>query len=349
MKKRVVIGLSGGLDSAMAALMLKKKGYNVIGLHFSFSDEKYSTEVNGIADKLEIPLFTENIKNEFEIVKQYFANEYLKGRTPSPCTFCNRVVKWNKLLQFADSNNCDLIASGHYIRKENIKGKYYFKKGVDPIKDQSYFLWELNSDIIERIITPLGDYTKEQIREFAKLNGFNHLASKKESMGVCFLHKMDYRDFLKKYIPDEIRKIKPGVVVNEENQPIGTHNGYIYYTIGQKRDLLLNDNRKAYVGSVDSINNVLKVGSKQSLNHFNIKLAQIHLIDKDDVKPGSEITVNVRGYGLNPKELAIVKEINSQEIIVSLKSAAWAVAPGQPVVFYKDDLLLGGSIAEKSW
>lgn len=349
MTKRVVIGLSGGLDSSMAALMLKHKGFDVIGLHFSFSEEKYSDKVQSIAERLNIRLINENIKDDFEIVKQHFVNEYLKGRTPSPCTFCNRIIKWNKLLDFADANNCDFIASGHYIRKKNIDGNYYLQKGIDSVKDQSYFLWELDSSIIKRMCTPLGDFTKEQIREYAKSNGFNDLVTKKESMGVCFLQNMDYRDYLKKYIPDKIKNIKPGKVINEENKQIGTHNGYIYYTIGQKRNLKLNDNKKVYVTNIDSNRNVLKVGTKKSLNHYNILLKQIHLINHKDLKLGTEFNVNIRGYGLNPNELALVKEINSEHILLKLKSSAWAVAPGQPVVFYNNDLVLGGGIAEKSW
>ena len=349
MAKKVVIGLSGGLDSTMAALILKREGYDVVGLHFSFTDEKYSDSLNNIIDKLGIEVVFENIRDDFKTVKQHFANEYLNGRTPSPCTFCNRIIKWQKLLDFADRNNCDFIASGHYIQKTKRQGNDYLQKGVDQIKDQSYFLWELSSDLIKRMINPLGNYTKDQVRDMAKKYGFESLARKNESMGVCFLHNSDYRDFLQGYIPNEIEKIGKGIVIDTKGEKIGYHKGYIYYTIGQKRDLDLVDNRKAYVTKIDATNNTLTVDRKESLNHYNILLNNIHLINQDDLIEGSLIHINVRGYGLNPDELAEVKEIKSGTVLLKLTSPAWAVAPGQPVVFYKDDVVLGGGIAEKSW
>jgi len=199
------------------------------------------------------------------------------------------------------------------------------------------------------MINPLGSYTKDQVREMAKENGFETLARKNESMGVCFLHNSDYRDFLQKYIPGEIEKIGKGIVLDDKGKEIGTHKGYIYYTVGQKRDLNLVDNRKAYVTNIDARNNILTVDKKESLNHYNILLDNIHLINQEDITEGSKIYVNIRGYGLNPGELAEVKEIKSNNVLLKLTSPAWAVAPGQPVVFYKDDMVLGGGIAIKSW
>lgn len=349
MKKKVVIGLSGGIDSSMAALMLRNQGYDVIGLHFSFINEKYNKQLDEIASRLGISVVNVDISDDFEIVKQHFASEYLKGRTPSPCTYCNRVIKWQKLIEFADINDCEYISSGHYIRTLEKEGFYYLQKGIDKVKDQSYFMWELDSDTIKRMISPLGDYTKQQIREYAKKNGFNDLANKKESMGVCFLENTDYRDFLREYIPDEINKIKQGDVVNESNQIIGSHEGYIHYTIGQKRGLKLHESRQAYVSEINSENNQLTVGIKESLNHYNIIVRNLHLVNPSSIKKDSTITANVRGLGLNPEAPAIVKNINSDSMELELSKPAWAVAPGQPVVFYNDDLVLGGGIAEKSW
>jgi len=347
--KKVVIGLSGGLDSTMAAFILKEQGYDVSGLHFSFTDEKYPDEIADLSDKLNIPVDTIYIKDDFEIVKQHFAQEYLKGRTPSPCTFCNRVIKWKKLLDYADQNQCDYIATGHYIRKEQQNGYHYLKKGVDPIKDQSYFLWELDSNVIKRMLNPLGDLTKDQVRELAIKHGFTNLARKKESMGVCFLHQTDYREFLKNYIPDEIKKIPKGVVVDQNGKQIGIHNGYIHYTIGQKRDLHLMDNRKVYVTNIDATQNVITVHTKESLNHHHILIRNIQILNPHDIEKGTELQVNIRGYGLNPENPVVVLEKQSDHILLKLTSPAWAVAPGQPVVFYRNDLVLGGGIAEKSW
>jgi tRNA-specific 2-thiouridylase len=346
--KRVVIGLSGGIDSSMAAIMLKEQGFDVVGVHFSFINEKHPEKWSEISDKLQIPIENIDITNDFEIVKQHFANEYLRGRTPSPCTYCNRVIKWSKLIEYADRNNCDYVSSGHYIRTIEKDGFFYLQKGIDEVKDQSYFIWELKEETIKRMITPLGNSTKQQIREYAIQKGFDQLASKKESMGVCFLHNTDYRDFLRDYIPEKINKISSGKVFDENDNEIGTHDGYIHYTIGQKRGLYLNQPRQAYVTEIDSEKNELKIGEKKSLNRYNIILKDLNLINPDLLKVGSQVMVNVRGLGLNPEEHAIVKS-NNGFMELELSKPAWAVAPGQPVVLYHNNIVLGGGIAEKSW
>jgi len=349
MNKKVVIGLSGGVDSTIAALLLKNQGYDVIGLHFCFNNEKYDKNVNKVAHKLNIPLINLTIDDDFEKVKKHFANEYLQGRTPSPCTFCNKHIKWKKIIDFADRNQIKFVSSGHYIRKKIKNGHFYLQKGIDPIKDQSYFLWELESVTIKRMITPLGDYTKEEVRQLAKENGFVDLARQKESMGVCFLHNNDYRQFLNHYVPDKLEHIKTGIVRDENNQIVGTHKGYVYYTIGQKRDLQLNIHRPAYVGEINVAKNELKIGTKPSLYHRYILLKNIHLINPHEIAENFLMHINIRGLGINPSKPAIVKSFASDTMELELQSAAWAVAPGQPVVFYnEEDLVLGGGIAEKS-
>jgi tRNA-specific 2-thiouridylase len=349
MKGKVVIGLSGGIDSSMAALLLKNQGYEVIGLHFSFEEDKYPQRVLDIAQRLDIPVVVQNISKDFSLVKNHFAAEYLKGRTPSPCTFCNKIIKWKKLNDFANANNCDFISSGHYINKILYNGYYHLQKGIDPVKDQSYFLWELESHIIERMLTPLGNLTKAQVKNLAAENGFTDIAKSNESMGICFLHNLDYREFLKINLPEETKRIKSGQVKNETNKVVGKHNGYLYYTVGQKRDLFLDIPREAYVSSIDPINNEITIGTKESLNQSHILLKDINLINPQSLKTNSKVSVNIRGYGLNPQKPAIIKNISDDAIEIKLESPAWAVAPGQPVVFYKEDIVLGGGIAEKSW
>ncbi|HSH50790.1 MAG TPA: tRNA 2-thiouridine(34) synthase MnmA [Bacteroidales bacterium] len=349
MNKKVVIGLSGGVDSTIAALLLKQQGYDVTGLHYNFNNEKYNEKVSEVAQKLDIPLFNLMINDDFERVKQHFTNEYLQGRTPSPCTFCNKHIKWKKLVEFANKNKYAFISSGHYIRKVNIDGYDYLKKGIDPLKDQSYFLWELEHDAIKRMITPLGDYSKEEVRQLAKENGFVDLALQKESMGVCFLHNKDYRQFLNEYMPDQLKNIKPGIVRDESGRIVGTHKGFLYYTIGQKRDLQLKNHRTAYVSEINVAKNELRIGTKQSLYHYHILLENVHLIYPVEVSKNFSMYINIRGLGLNPSNPVIVKSINTDTMELELQSAAWAVAPGQPVVFYDNDILLGGGIAKKSW
>ncbi|MFP4023412.1 MAG: tRNA 2-thiouridine(34) synthase MnmA [Thiohalospira sp.] len=349
MNKKVVIGLSGGVDSTIAALLLKQQGYDIIALHFCFNNDKYNEKVNDVARRLDIPLVNIKIDDDFEKVKQYFAWEYLKGRTPSPCTFCNKHIKWQKLIDFANKHQMDFVSSGHYIRKKEIDGKHYLQKGIDPVKDQSYFLWEIEPEVIKRMVTPLGSYTKEEVRQMAKENGFLDLALQKESMGVCFLQNKDYRQFLNEYIPDNLLKISTGRVIDEKGNEIGAHKGYVYYTIGQKQDLLLKTKRPAYVNKINVAKNELTIGTKPSLNHHNILLKNIHLLNPERITERSSVDINIRGFGLNPTKPAIVKIITKDTIELELASAAWAVAPGQPVIFYDEDILLGGGIAEKSW
>lgn len=349
MKGKVVVGLSGGIDSSMAALLLKNQGYEVIGLHFSFEEDKYPQRILNIAQRLDIPVVVQNISNDFNHVKKHFAAEYLKGRTPSPCTFCNKIVKWKKLNDFANANNCDFISSGHYINKTFYEGHYHLQKGADPVKDQSYFLWELEAHIIDRMITPLGNLTKAQVKNFGVENGFADIAKTNESMGICFLQNLDYREFLKKNLPEETQRIGQGLVRDETNRVIGKHNGYIYYTVGQKRDLFLDTPREAYVSSINPLKNELTIGTKESLNQSHIILKEIHLINSKHINTNSKVSANIRGYGLNPQKPAIIKNINDDTVEIELESPAWAVAPGQPIVFYKDDIVLGGGIAEKSW
>src|SRR6056297_802814 len=349
MNNKVVIGLSGGVDSTIAAPLLKQRGYEVTALHFCFNNEKYSKKVDAVAQRLNIPLVNLPIDNDFEHIKKHFAHEYLQGRTPSPCTFCNKHIKWKKLIDFANKNRYDLVASGHYIRKAEVDSYYYLRKGIDPVKDQSYFLWELEQEIIKRMITPLGDYTKDEVRQVAIESGFKDLAQQKESMGVCFLQNKDYRQFLKAYIPEKLTNITTGKVVDETENDVGTHNGYVYYNIGQKRDLHLVKNRHAYVSQINPLKNELKIGTKASLYHHHILLDKIHLIHPEKISKGSAIDINIRGLGLNPKKPAVVKYISFNQLELELSTPAWAVAPGQPVVFYDDDIVLGGGIAENSW
>jgi len=349
MKKKVVVGLSGGVDSSVAALLLKERGFDVYGLHFAFMEEKHPEKIEKLSEQLKIPIDILDIAGDFKKVKLHFVDEYLKGRTPSPCTFCNRVIKWQKLVDYADQNQLDFISSGHYIRKIEKDGFHFLQKGLDPVKDQSYFLWELSTEIIKKMINPLGEYTKPEVRELARKYGFEELAEKKESMGVCFLQNNDYRDFIKNYYPEKIKQIKQGNIKDDFGNVIGTHQGYIFYTIGQKRGLDLTSKSAAYVKEINPQKNELIVGSKKSLNKNNIKLHSSHLINPDNLKDNSSVEICVRGYGLNPEEPAIVKRMDSGQIELELSKPAWAVAPGQPVVFYDQDILLGGGIAETSW
>jgi len=350
--KSVVIGLSGGVDSSVAAVILKEQGYNVIGVTLKlwqkngkFEDKTYINEAKNIAKKIEIEHIVIDAQKEFkQTVVKYFITEYLNGRTPSPCTLCNNKIKWKLLADVATKYNYDYIATGHYINIKHINGLYYIEKGIDEVKDQSYFLWELTNDVLSKSLTPLGSLSKTNVRKLATNYGLNDIFNKKESMSVCFLQNSDYRTFINENIDNKI-KIKKGRIFDIDGTEIGTHNGIAYYTIGQKNGLNIWKQGNFYVKEIDAKNNSLIVSVKQELNKREIFVNNLSFINIDDLKTyNGKLTVKVRGYGLNPEKKCTVSFENNDVIKVTFKDDAWAPAPGQPVVFYYGNLLLGGGI-----
>jgi tRNA-specific 2-thiouridylase len=250
-------------------------------------------------------------------------------------------------LDKADELNCKHIATGHYIQIIEENGTYYIHKGKDPAKDQSYFLWNLNQDILSRTLTPLGKYTKPEVREIAKSFGFEEVAKKKESMGVCFMDRMDYRDFLQEMIPDINEKVGKGKVVNTKGEHLGWHDGYPYYTVGQKRGLELKEKAGLMVSRIDAKNNTLVLEKKLDLNRTELKISDYYFQNIEDIhKPN--ITTVVRGLGLNPEGYSQITIKSESELHVQLEHPAWAMAPGQPVAFYIGDRLIGGGFAEEN-
>ena len=356
-KGKVVLGMSGGTDSSVSAMMLKEQGYDVIGVSLWFYSADHSYDPNdsypdfikdaqSLAQKLGMEHHVIDARKEFrENIIQFFLDEYMAGRTPSPCIQCNPQLKWKLLLEKADALGCDYIATGHYIQIEKESETYYIHKGKDPAKDQSYFLWNLNQDILSRTLTPLGKYTKAEVREIAKSYGFAEIATKKESMGVCFMDRKDYRDFLQEMIPDIDQKIGKGEVVNIKGEHLGWHEGYPYYTVGQKRGLELKEKAGLMVSHIDAENNTLILEKKEDLNKTHIRVSDYYFHDISDIqKPG--ITTVVRGLGLNPEGFSQITLLNGKELEVKLDNPAWAIAPGQPVAFYIGDKLIGGGFAE---
>ena len=350
--KSVVIGLSGGVDSSVAAVLLKEQGYNVIGVTLKlwektgkFEGETYIDEAKNIAKKLEIEHIVVDAQKEFkQTVVKYFISEYLNGRTPSPCTLCNNQIKWKLLADVANKYNYEFIATGHYINIKQINDLFYIEKGIDDVKDQSYFLWELTNEILKKSLTPLGNLSKTEVRRLAANYGLNDIFNKKESMSVCFLQNTDYRSFINNNIEDKTQ-IKEGEIYNTQGIKVGTHNGIAYYTIGQKNGLKITEQGNFYVKEINAKNNSLIVSTKQELNKREILVNNLSLINIEDLQTyNGELTVKVRGYGLNPEKKCTVNLENKDLLKVSFNDNAWAPAPGQPVVFYYGNLLLGGGI-----
>ena len=308
--EKVVVGLSGGVDSFVTALLLQQQGFEVIGVHLQLWESQTGSsqepEVKELCKQTGIKLYRLNGRQLFqEQVVQPFIQGYLSGITPNPCATCNSFIKWNLLRDLANELKVHHVATGHYIRVLPFANHYYVHKGVDPNKDQSYFLWGVPEEILSRAITPLGDYTKTQVKEMAKEHGFTRLAEKRESMSICFLEKGDYRDFIARQ-PDTASCFTPGQIVDESGNLVGEHSGIVNY-------------------------------------RTTFRLGQIHLINPEEIH-SQDIEVKVRGIGLNPEGFAQLSFHPDQTLHVQLSSPAWAVAPGQPAVFYRKDRVIGGGI-----
>jgi len=346
---RVVLGFSGGTDSLVAALMLREQGYEVIGVTLNLCEQGDGDPILDailLAKKVGIIHFVVDAHDEFEqrVIKP-FVNDYMNGLTPSPCSFCNNHIKWEMLKRKADQLGVEKIATGHYVNIEQSDGKYFIHRGVDKVKDQSYFLWSVPQSILKRAITPLGEYTKDKIREIAKENGYEDIATKKESMGVCFLEGKDYISFLKKYHPDLDTKPGEGYIYDKNGGKLGKHKGVPFYTVGQKRWIDVDTKTSLYVKNIDNKNNSLVVATKQELKVKSLKVRDYVFPNIEDVK-SPNIETNIRGYGLNPEGNSVIKRITTRRLEVQLEDFAWAVAPGQPVVFYENDRIIGGGIAD---
>ena len=347
--KKVVVGMSGGIDSTLTAIKLKEDGFLVVGVTLWMLDSaktlKAIDDAKLQAQRIGIEHHVVDCRNIFtETIIRPFAEAYLKGETPSPCAWCNPQVKWKLLAEFADSIGATQIASGHYVQTTEHNGHHYVTKGSDPKKDQSYYLWMLPESIIRRMVQPMGSILKEQAKQEIRDRRFDDLVPNRESMSVCFLEGMDYRHFIAQLMPKRMAEVRPGDVLDESGNAIGRHSGIPFYTIGQKRGLELTVEREAYIQAIDSASNTITIGRKSDLLRTEFRVREIHLISKEEITPTTPLEVKVRGLGLNPEGYGYLSAVGDAGT-VTLDHPAWAISPGQPVVFYIGDRLVGGALA----
>jgi len=336
--------MSGGTDSSMAAVLLQEQGYRVVGVTFRFwesdSMEQHIHDAQALALRLGMEHFVYDATDLFrEQIVQYFIDEYLAGRTPVPCVKCNNQLKWRLLAELAPQYSCTTFSTGHYCNKREHNGHFYITKGVDKDKDQSFFLWGLSQEVLRDMVLPLGKYTKQQVRQMAAERGFEWVAAKKDSLGVCFCTD-DYRPFLRKYAPDF--HFKKGLFVDEAGAVLGEHEGYPFYTVGQRRGLSIHLNRAVFVKETRPADNVVVLAPLKSLYKTEFYLKDWNLINPTDFTEAYDVIVKIR-YRKQATPCRIV-HMPDGLLKVELAEPLESIAPGQAAAFYRDDRVLGGGV-----
>ena len=360
-KGKVLVAMSGGIDSTVAALMLHKDGYEVIGITMKTWD--YATSV-GTTGKKEtgccnldsfndarqaavqhgFPHFILDIRDEFgDAVIDNFVEEYLAGRTPNPCVMCNTHIKWRALLKRADALGCDFIATGHYATvHQHTNGRYFIRKGIDDTKDQSYVLWGLQQDLLSR--TLLGTYHKTEIRQMAHDFGYPELAKKSESYEICFVPDNDYRGFLKRKVDGLEEQVAGGKFVDKTGKILGIHKGYPFYTIGQRKGLDIALGKPAFVTEINPENNTVVLGDEEDLNRSEMNITKVNWIKYDGLTDGMEAITKIR-Y----KDKGAISNLFTYQngVKVRFYTDVKGIAPGQSAVFYEGNDVIGGGIIQR--
>lgn len=355
--RKVLVALSGGLDSAAVVLMLKESHYDVEALYLDITGSAQSrAKAEAVAQMVGVKLHVEPMSDYFNSsIIDYVVAEHRAGRTPSPCGRCNPLIKWEMMCQVASRLGFEKVATGHYVRVGELGGVPTIVKGVDTVKDQSYYLWGLGAEFMSRAVLPLGEMTKLQVRQYLMERGFHGLSGSSESMSLCFLEidgrKVGYNEFIRHHIGSELRG---GEVVDTEGRTVGTHDGYQLYTPGQKRGFSITTPslELGYNYSVVEVcpkkNMLIVSDSPDDLYCTEILCNSLVSNHLSLLLEAHDISVVVRGLGRNPDGYAkAIESLGDGVFKITLPGkGAWAVAAGQPVVFYQGDMLLGGAIVK---
>ncbi len=357
-QKKVIVGMSGGVDSSVSAYLLQQQGYKVTGLFMKNWEEDDDTEycsaaadladAQAVCDKLGIELLTINFAAEYwDNVFEHFLEEYKAGRTPNPDILCNKEIKFKAFLEYAAEDlGADYIATGHYVRRRDINGTTQLLRGLDSNKDQSYFLYTLSHDQVAQSLFPVGELEKPEVRRIAEQLGLI-TAKKKDSTGICFIGERKFRDFLARYLP-----AKPGPIMTVDGQEIGQHDGLMYHTLGQRKGLKIGGTREGsdepwYVVDKDVENNILIVA--QGHEHPRLMSAgliaqQLDWVSREPLTQPMRCVVKTR---YRQEDIpCTVTPLSDDKISVRFDNPVAAVTPGQSAVFYQDEVCLGGGVIE---
>ena len=343
--QKVLLGMSGGTDSSVAALLLLDAGYEVTGVTFRLYEKDgsaaYCDEAARLCARLGIPHVVYDAREAFRrSIVRYFVDEYMAGRTPVPCTRCNHLFKWPLLRQLADERGIWHLATGHYVQKRFVDGRWYIAAGTDADKDQSFFLWGLPQDMLERMLLPMGTLCKSQVRRLAAERGYQQLATKRDSLGVCFCPG-DYRSFLRQEVGEG--PIRPGWFYDEEGRCLGKHEGYPFYTIGQRRGLGIHLNKAVFVKEIlPDENRVILSDRLSALEQTSFRLKEWQLVCPEEALHGQTLIVRIR-YRKQATPCTLHPAADGSLCVCLLEPLA-AIAPGQAAVFYQADRVLGGGI-----
>ena len=362
-KGKVLVAMSGGIDSTVVALMLHNEGYEVIGITMKTWD--YATSGGGTSKKETgccnidsfndarkaavdhgFPHYILDIRDEFgDFVIENFVEEYLAGRTPNPCVMCNTHIKWRALLKRADALGCEFIATGHYAQiRQHTNGRFVTSKGLDETKDQSYVLWGLDQELLSRTMMPLGGYRKTDIRQMAVDLGYPELAKKSESYEICFVPDNDYRGFLKRRVDGLEEQVNGGWFIDKTGKKLGQHKGYPFYTIGQRKGLEIALGRPAYVTSINPENNTVVLGEEDDLDQNDMLVGKINWIKYDGITEGMDAITKIR-Y----KDKGALSNLYTTDTGLRIRfyENVKSIAPGQSAVFYEGDDVIGGGVIQR--
>ena len=354
MKKKVVVGMSGGVDSSVAAMLLKEQGYDVIGVTMQIwqDEEEEAREANGgccglsavddarrVAQRLEIPYYVMNFKKEFKChVMDYFVAEYLRGHTPNPCIACNRYVKWESLLQRSLEIGADYIATGHYARIDRLpNGRYAIRNSVTASKDQTYALYNLTQEQLAHTLMPVGEYTKDEIRGMAEEAGLP-VAHKPDSQEICFVPDNDYASFIDREAGTKVPG--PGNFVTEDGRILGRHKGITHYTLGQRRGLELPMGERVFVTAIRPETNEVVIGSNQELFTDKVLCDRVNYMAVEDLTEPARVLAKIR-YNHKGEYGTLTKQPDGK-VLCTFDAPVRAATPGQAMVFYQDEHVLGG-------